>query len=69
MSLKAAVAVGVRAARRQQQLAMAAGGVVVVVGAFDSGDSMTAFNGGNGLWLGNDEREMSIDCGGGGWWR
>ena len=69
MSLKAAVAMGVRAALRQRKLAMAAGGVGGVVGAFDSGDSMTAFNGGNGLCLGNNEREMPIDCGGGGWWR
>ena len=38
-------------------------------GVFDSSGSVAAFDGGNGLRQGNGERGMSIDGGGGGWWR
>jgi hypothetical protein len=41
----------------------------VVGGVFDSSGSVAAFDGGNGLRQGNGEREMSIDSGGGRWWR
>ena len=50
--------------RRQRRPSTEAG--EVVVGAFDGGGSVVAFDGGNGLWRGNDKREIAFDCGGGG---
>ncbi len=43
------------------------GGGGNVAGAFDSSGSMAAFNGCNGLWQGNGERELAFNCGGDGW--